>query len=195
MSMEEKRAMVAKMEKDAELWYVKEIRPLAEGDSPCIISYEEVVERAVKHFGFDDFDMPMTAMARGNGPKYQALYDTLKTLCDRDEARRDDRKVESEPEVKVENELEVETADDCIEVYVEKWEDYDDLDNDAWEEVDEFKREFPLDDLEGAKRYFEEVLLQKRHYRDWKHITLCIHNESTGEASVLREESWERGET
>ena len=84
------------MEADAELWYVKEIRPLAEGNPPCIISYEEVVERAVKHFEFDDFDMPMTAIARGNGPKYQALYDTLKTLCDRDE-----RKVESEPEVEV----------------------------------------------------------------------------------------------
>ena len=59
------------MEADAELWYVKEIRPLAEGNPPCIISYEEVVERAVKHFEFDDFDMPMTAIARGNGPKYQ----------------------------------------------------------------------------------------------------------------------------
>ena len=101
-------------------------------------------------------------------------------------------KVESEPEVKVESETEEEQP--CYEVYVEKWEDYDDLENDAWEEVDEFTREFPLDDLEGATSYYHEVVAQKKHYRHWKHITLR-KVDGDGNGDILNEEEWERGET
>ena len=99
---------------------------------------------------------------------------------------------EAEPEVKVESEAEEEQP--CYEVFVEKWEDYDDLENDAWEEVDEFTREFPLDDLEGATSYYHEVVAQKKHYRHWKHITLR-KVDGDGNGDILNEEAWERGET
>ena len=66
-------------------------------------------------------------------------------------------KVESEPEVKVESEAEEEQP--CYEVFVEKWEDYDDLENDGTDCI--YSCEFPIHDLEGATSNYHELLASR----------------------------------